>query len=127
MAGGLFLSSCGWMEEDLSDCPTGLYVNFVYDYNIQQADMFKDHVGSVTLYVYDESERLVASKTMGEGQLSTYGSYIHFTEDELAPDHTYRRQVQSTARAVTTPATSGSSSSSTSTIRRQRLFPTTTM
>ena len=86
----LALSSCDMMTEDLDDCPTGLYVNFVYDYNIQRADMFKDHVGHVTLYVYDESDRLVASKTMGESQLSRYGSYIHFTEQELAPDHTYR-------------------------------------
>lgn len=86
----LTLSSCDMMTEDLDDCPTGLYVNFVYDYNIQRADMLKDHVGGLTLYVYDESDRLVASKSMGEGQLSRYGSYIHFTEQELAPDHTYR-------------------------------------
>ena len=86
----LALSSCNWMTEDLSDCPTGLYVNFVYDYNIQRADMFKDHVGGLTLYVYDESDRLVATKTMDESQLSRYGSYIHFSEGELAPDHSYR-------------------------------------
>ena len=86
----LALSSCDMMTEDLDDCPTGLYVTFVYDYNIQRADMLKDHVGGLTLYVYDESDRLVASKSMGEGQLSRYGSYIHFTEQELAPDHTYR-------------------------------------
>jgi hypothetical protein len=86
----LALSSCDMMTEDLGDCPTGLYVNFVYDYNIQRADMFKDHVGGLTLYVYDESDRLVASKTMGEGQLSKYGSYLHFSEDELAPGHSYR-------------------------------------
>ena len=86
----LTLSSCDMMTEDLIDCPTGLYVNFVYDYNIQRADMFKDHVGGLTLYVYDESDRLVASKTMGEGQLSKYGSYLHFSEDELAPGHSYR-------------------------------------
>jgi hypothetical protein len=84
------LSSCDMMTEDLDDCPTGLYVNFVYDYNIQRADMFKDHVGGLTLYVYDESDRLVAKKSMGEGQLSKYGSYIHFSEQELAPDHSYR-------------------------------------
>jgi hypothetical protein len=84
------LSSCDMMTEDLDDCPTGLYVNFVYDYNIQRADMFKDHVGGLTLYVYDESDRLVATKSMGEGQLSKYGSYMHFTEEELAPGHTYR-------------------------------------
>ncbi|MCR4810798.1 MAG: FimB/Mfa2 family fimbrial subunit [Prevotella sp.] len=86
----LALSSCDMMTESLDDCPTGLYVNFVYDYNIQQADMLKDHVGGLTLYVYDESERLVASKTMGKGQLSKYGSYIHFSEQELAPGHSYR-------------------------------------
>ncbi|MBO6031217.1 MAG: FimB/Mfa2 family fimbrial subunit [Prevotella sp.] len=86
----LALSSCDMMTEDLDDCPTGLYVSFVYDYNIQRADMFKDHVGGLTLYVYDESDRLVASKTMGEGQISKYGSYIHFSEDELAPGHDYR-------------------------------------
>lgn len=27
---------------------------------------------------------------MGASQLSKYGSYLHFTEGELAPDHTYR-------------------------------------
>ena len=41
-------TSCDMMKEDRDDCPTGLYVNFVYDYNIQRADMFKDHVGSVS-------------------------------------------------------------------------------
>ena len=86
----LTLSSCDMMTEDLDDCPTGLSGTFVYDYNIQRADMLKDHVGGLTLYVYDESDRLVASKSMGEGQLSRYGSYVHFTEQELAPDHTYR-------------------------------------
>lgn len=90
MMAAMALSSCDMMTEDLDDCPTGLYVNFVYDYNIQRADMLKDHVGGLMLYVYDESDRLVASKTMGGSQLSKYGSYIHFTEEELAPDHTYR-------------------------------------
>ena len=86
----LALSSCSMMTEDLDNCPTGLYVNFVYDYNIQRADMLKDHVGGLTLYVYDESDRLVTTKSMGESQLSKYGSYLHFTEQELAPGHNYR-------------------------------------
>ena len=86
----LALSSCNWMTEDLSDCPTGLYVNFVYDYNIQRADMFKDHVGGLTLYVYDESDRLVAQRTVSGSELSRYGFNIHFTEEELTPNHWYR-------------------------------------
>ena len=84
------LSSCDMMTEDLSDCPTGLYVNFVYDYNIQRADMFKDHVGGLTLYVFDESDQLVAQRSVSGSLLTRYGYKIHFTEDELAPDHLYR-------------------------------------
>ncbi len=86
----LTLGSCDAILEDRDDCPTGLYVNFVYDYNIQRADMLKDHVGGLTLYVYDESDRLVASKSMSGSQLSKYGNYMHFTEAELAPGHDYR-------------------------------------
>lgn len=86
----LALSSCNWMTEDMDDCPTGLYVNFVYDYNIQRADMFKDHVGGLTLYVYDESDRLVAQRTVSGSELSRYGFNIHFTEEELTPNHWYR-------------------------------------
>lgn len=84
------LTGCNMMKEDRDDCPTGLYVNFVYDYNIQRADMFKDHVGSVTLYVFDESDKLVAQRTVIGSELSVYGYNIHFTEDELAPNHQYR-------------------------------------
>lgn len=83
-------TACDMMKEDLDDCPTGLYVSFVYDYNMQRADMFKDHAGTVMLYVYDEADQLVATKTMGGALVSRYGSYIHFSEDELAPGHTYR-------------------------------------
>jgi len=100
MLAALTLSSCDMMKEDLDDCPTGLYVSFVYDYNIQRADMLKDHVGGLTLYVYDESDRLVATKTMDEGQLSKYGSYIHFTEQELAPGHDYRLMAVAFQRSV---------------------------
>ena len=86
----MLMNSCDMMKEDLSDCPTGLYVNFVYDYNIQRADMFKDHVGGLTLYVFDESDRIAAQRTVSGNELSRYGFFVHFTEAELAPDHQYR-------------------------------------
>lgn len=85
--------SCTMIEDDLSDCPTGLFVRFVYDYNTRRADMFKDHVGYVTLYVYDENgnkmaERSVTEQTPGQ-PLRKYGYSIHFTPDEL-PAGRYR-------------------------------------
>ena len=83
-------TGCDMMKEDRDDCPTGLYVNFVYDYNIQRADMFKDHVGGLTLYVFDESDKLVAQRTVSGSELAMYGYNIHFSEQELAPGHQYR-------------------------------------
>lgn len=39
-------TSCHDMwHQDYSDCPNGVYVKFKYDYNLQRADMFNDHVG----------------------------------------------------------------------------------
>ena len=91
---GISTTGCSLMETDRDDCPEGLYVNFVYDYNIQRADMFKDHVGYVTVYVFDESDNLVMKRSVGnygEGNspLKTYGYRMHFSQDEL-PAGTYR-------------------------------------
>ena len=87
------LSSCSMMETDLSDCPTGLYVSFKYDYNVQRADMFKDHVGGVSVYVFDENNRFVTKKdaenVAGSEPLKEYGYTMHFTENEL-PAGNYR-------------------------------------
>ena len=57
------LTACSLMSDSLEDCPQGLSVEFVYDYNVERADMFNDHVGSVTLYVYDQAGQLVRSQT----------------------------------------------------------------
>lgn len=99
------LVSCDMMTEDLSDCPAGLYVNFVYDYNIQRADMFKDHVGAIQLYVYDESDALVAQRTIVGDPLSKYGFCCHFTEQELAPNHQYRLRALAMQKDMATSAT----------------------
>lgn len=48
-------TSCDMMTEDRDDCPMGLYLNFKYDYNLERADMFNDHVGAVDVYVFDEN------------------------------------------------------------------------
>lgn len=86
-------ASCSMMETDRSDCPAGLYVTFVYNYNIQRADMFKDQAGGVTLYVFDESDRLVLQRSVAnEGDnapLRTYGYAMNFRTDEL-PAGRYR-------------------------------------
>lgn len=96
-----FVASCSLMEEDTSDCPEGLFVRFAYDFNTVQvngrsADLFKDHVGHVRLYAYDEEGNLAASRTVSNigfsAPLSEYGYTMHFDFSELAPGHSYRLQ-----------------------------------
>lgn len=79
--------SCSMMEEDLTDCPDGLDVYFKYDYNIQRADMFADHVGAVTVYVFDENNRFVMQRsvanTVSAAPLKQHGYAMHFSGNEL--------------------------------------------
>lgn len=90
-----FASSCSMMTDDVEDCPSGLFVRYVYDYNTMRADMFKDHVGHVTLYIYDEDGRKVAERSVSnvaqDSPLATYGYTMHFDPSELAPGR-YRLQ-----------------------------------
>lgn len=63
------IASCSMMtdEEKLDGCPTGDFVvQFVYDYNIQRADMFRDHVGEIALYVFDENGKFVTQREISD-------------------------------------------------------------
>ncbi len=57
------MTGCGLMHDDLEDCATRpsthTSVKFVYDYNTSTKDMFNDHVGAVTLYVFDSTGGLI--------------------------------------------------------------------
>jgi hypothetical protein len=78
------LASCDMMHEDRDGCPDGLYVKFIYDYNLQRADMFKDHVGSVTVFIFDENGNFVkkqsVSNTAESAPLKEYGYAMHIED-----------------------------------------------
>lgn len=66
------VTSCNDMwHQDYSNCPNGVYVKFKYDYNLQRADMFNDHVGQVTLYVFDEKGNYITQQTETNSALSS--------------------------------------------------------
>ena len=64
------LSACDYIQDDLQPCPTGLELAFRYDYNLQRADQFNDHVRSVTAYLFDEEGYFVAAQTESGTPLS---------------------------------------------------------
>lgn len=57
------LSSCSFMTEDLPECENIVSLVFKYDYNIEDADMFHDHVGYVRLFVIDNETDMVVKDT----------------------------------------------------------------
>ena len=100
------------VEEERADCPTGLFIRFIYDYNTMRADMFKDHVGHVQVYIFDEKGRLAAARSVSntdiDAPLSRYGYMMHFTPEELPTGRSYRIQAVAMQRdwtdALTTVA-----------------------
>lgn len=80
LAGGL--TSCEYIHEDLEPCPSGLRLTFEYDYNLQRADMFADHVGSVTVYVFDDAGSFLFSQTESGEALAKDGYEMNL---ELSP------------------------------------------
>ncbi len=94
---GMAATSCSMVEEDRADCPTGLFIRFIYDYNTyKSADIFKDQVNHVQVYIFDEKGQLAAqrsvSNTTTDVPLSRYGYTMHFTPEELPTGHSYRIQ-----------------------------------
>lgn len=99
-------TSCDMMTEDREDCPMGLYLNFKYDYNLQRADMFSDHVGAVDVYVFDENGKYVTMQSE-----ANMGSFMPLTDPTytmkmnlnpgkykfivLAGQNTYAEQIES--------------------------------
>ena len=90
----LLSASCSLIEDDaLPPCQQGLDIYFRYDRNLQRADMFRDHVGGLTVYVYDEAGRFVRSqseeRTATASPFQTDGYHMHI---EL-PEGRYRYAV----------------------------------
>ena len=87
------LSSCNMMKEDEDLTSCGLFVTFKYDYNLQRSDMFGDHVGGVTLYVFDSDGRYLRSyednniPSMG---MMLDGEYTHAMQILDLPAGNYR-------------------------------------
>ncbi|MDE6036783.1 MAG: FimB/Mfa2 family fimbrial subunit, partial [Duncaniella sp.] len=52
---GVALSGCAIIEDDLEPFPAGLQLQFVFDYNLLQADAFAGQVKSVNVWAFDKS------------------------------------------------------------------------
>lgn len=88
---GLSVASCtDLIYDDRDGCERGVYVNFVYDYNLHRSDLFADHVGEVTLYIFDEQGNYIDSRTeANDDELQPLREYGYNMYLDL-PDGKYR-------------------------------------
>lgn len=88
------LSGCEMMKEDVDDTYCGIFVCFKYDYNLQRADMFRDHVGGVTLYVFDSDGNYIRSYERNDvpnmGMMLYDGTYASCMQIDDLPKGDYR-------------------------------------
>lgn len=56
----VFLPSCNMIWDDPGDC--GLYLEFIYDHNMEFADSFGAQLSSVDVFVFDEQGKYLFSK-----------------------------------------------------------------
>lgn len=88
-----FISACSLIEDSLDDC--GIYLEFIYEYNMKFSDTFDPEVGVVDIFVFDadgkylfakrsEREELIGGKRMFLGKDIPFGQYKVLTVGGLS-------------------------------------------
>ncbi|MEI3447636.1 MAG: FimB/Mfa2 family fimbrial subunit [Bacteroides ovatus] len=54
-------SSCNWVNDDLSDCPSGTWLKISYTYNILDVDAASTQVSDITILAFDKDDKYVDS------------------------------------------------------------------
>lgn len=52
-------SSCDWVNDDLSDCPSGTWLKISYTYNMLDVDAASTQVNSLTILAFDKNDQYV--------------------------------------------------------------------
>lgn len=102
----LMLTACSYIHDELEPCPSGLYLAFRYDYNLQQANMFSDHVGVVAVYLFDEEGHFLQKQTEQGTALQDPNYRMRF---ELPPAR-YQYVVWAAQKPLSTPNADGRAS-----------------
>lgn len=74
----LYITSCDSIREDLPRCE--LWLEFVFDYNMEYADAFNPQVKSVNVFVFGSDDKLLFSKS-AEATALVGGNRMSLTDE----------------------------------------------
>lgn len=75
------LAACSLIHDDMPECPTGLDLRFVYDYNTLRTDFRAEYVGSLAVYLFDADGHLIEQRVENNDNdtLSSPNYAMYFT------------------------------------------------
>lgn len=79
----VFLLSCERIKDDMDDC--GVFLEFVYDYNMDYTDYFDPQVEMIDIFVFDDQERYLFTRHARREELTV--SNRMFLEEDLRFGH----------------------------------------
>ena len=56
----LLCNACSWVNDDLSDCPTGCWIKLSYTYNMLNVDAATKQVKDATIFIFDRDNKCIA-------------------------------------------------------------------
>ncbi len=82
----IFLLSCERIKDDMDDC--GIYLEFIYDYNMEYKDFFAPHVPTVDIFVFDGQGKYLFTKharreELTQGNRMFLGGNLHFGQYKI--------------------------------------------
>ncbi len=79
---GMIFNSCSTIWDGEEDCPYGLILRFVYDYNMEYANAFHNKVDCITVFVYDEQGNHLSTFTETTSVLKDEGYRMYLDLEE---------------------------------------------
>lgn len=79
---GMIFNSCSSIWDGEEECPEGLLLRFIYDYNMEYANAFHNKVDCITVFVYDEQGNHVSTHTETTSVLKDEGYRMSLDLDE---------------------------------------------
>lgn len=78
----ILLVSCEWVNDDLSGCKTGTWLNFSYSYNILDVDAAYNQVDELSIFIFDSSGAYVGVQEVDSLQFLQNSAMVEIEQPE---------------------------------------------
>ncbi|MFI3322485.1 MAG: FimB/Mfa2 family fimbrial subunit [Rikenellaceae bacterium] len=74
--------SCGWVNDDYTDCPTGTWLHFSYTYNILDVDAAYNQVDDISIFIFDDNGRYIKTQEVDSLQFQQNSAMVEIDQPQ---------------------------------------------